>query len=137
MAPDDGRVVSNFILQALKGEPLTVYGDGLQTRSFCFCSDLIEAMLRMMDQDSQIGPVNIGNPVENTMLELAQAVIAGTGSSSKIVHHPLPQDDPKKRCPDITRARNWLGWEPQVRLADGLRQTIDWYRRLLTASGSH
>jgi UDP-glucuronate decarboxylase len=137
MAPDDGRVVSNFILQALKGEPLTVYGDGLQTRSFCFCSDLIEAMLRMMDQDSHTGPVNIGNPVENTMLELAQAVIAGTGSSSKIVHLPLPQDDPKKRCPDITRARNWLGWEPQVRLADGLRQTIDWYRRLLTASGSH
>jgi UDP-glucuronate decarboxylase len=137
MAPDDGRVVSNFILQALKGEPLTVYGDGLQTRSFCFCSDLIEAMLRMMDQDSQTGPVNIGNPVENTMLELAQAVIAGTGSSSKIVHHPLPQDDPKKRCPDITRARNWLGWEPQVRLADGLRQTIDWYRQLLAASGSH
>ncbi len=128
MAPDDGRVVSNFIIQALKGEDITVYGDGLQTRSFCFCSDLLDGMLRLMDQDDHTGPVNIGNPVENTMLELAHAVIKGTGSSSKIVHRPLPEDDPKKRCPDIARARKWLGWEPQVPLAEGLKRTIEWYR---------
>ena len=128
MAPDDGRVVSNFIMQALKGEDITVYGDGLQTRSFCFCDDLIAGMMKLMDQDEHMGPVNIGNPVENTMLELAEAVIRATGSKSKIVHRPLPEDDPKKRCPDITRARKWLGWEPQVALAEGLLKTIEWYR---------
>lgn len=134
MAPDDGRVVSNFIMQALKGEAITVYGDGLQTRSFCFCSDLIAGMMKLMDQDEHTGPVNIGNPVENTMLELAEAVIKVTGSKSKIVHHPLPQDDPKKRCPDITRARKWLNWEPQVALADGLAKTVEWYKGKIAAS---
>lgn len=134
MAPDDGRVVSNFIIQALKGEDLTVYGDGLQTRSFCFVSDLIEGMLRLMDQDSHTGPVNIGNPVENTMLELADAVIRATGSKSKVAHMPLPKDDPKKRCPDITRAKAWLGWEPRVPLAEGLVKTVEWYRQKLAGN---
>lgn len=128
MAPDDGRVVSNFIMQALKGEDITVYGDGLQTRSFCYCDDLIAGMMKLMDQDDHTGPINIGNPVENTMLELAEAVIKVTGSKSKIVHHPLPKDDPKKRCPDITRARTLLGWEPRVPLAQGLKSTMEWYR---------
>ena len=136
MAPDDGRVVSNFIMQALKGEDITVYGDGLQTRSFCYCDDLIAGMLKLMDQDLHTGPVNIGNPVENTMLELAEAVIKATGSKSRIVHHPLPKDDPQKRCPDISRARKWLGWEPQVKLADGLVKTIEWYRKKIAESTS-
>ncbi len=134
MAPDDGRVVSNFIMQALKGEDITVYGDGLQTRSFCFCSDLIAGMMKLMDQDEHTGPVNIGNPVENTMLELAEAVIKVTGSKSKIVHRPLPQDDPKKRCPDITRARQWLNWEPQIALTEGLARTVEWYKGKIAAS---
>ena len=136
MAPDDGRVVSNFIMQALKGEDITVYGDGLQTRSFCFCDDLIAGMLKLMDQHDHMEPVNIGNPVENTMLELAEAVIKATGSKSKVVYRPLPKDDPKKRCPDITRARKWLGWEPQVTLAEGLQKTIEWYKGRI-AGGKH
>lgn len=136
MAPDDGRVVSNFIMQALKGEDITIYGDGLQTRSFCFCDDLIAGMLKLMDQDEHIGPVNIGNPVENTMLELAEAVIKATGSKSKVVHRPLPQDDPKKRCPDITRAREWLGWEPKVALTAGLQKTIEWYKSKIATTRS-
>lgn len=130
MDPNDGRVISNFIRQALVGDDITIYGDGTQTRSFCYCDDLIEGMLRLMDQDHQTGPVNIGNPVENTMLELAEAVIAAIGSTSKITHHPLPKDDPRQRCPDITRARQWLDWEPKVPLKDGLAQTIDWHRKL-------
>ena len=134
MAPDDGRVISNFITQALRGDDITVYGDGTQTRSFCYCDDLIEGMLRLMDHEDHTGPVNIGNPVENTMLELATAVIQATGSRSRVVHKPLPQDDPKKRCPDITRARQWLGWEPRVPLAEGLKQTIDWYRQTLASA---
>ena len=134
MAPDDGRVISNFITQALRGDDITVYGDGTQTRSFCYCDDLIEGMLRLMDQNEHTGPVNIGNPVENTMLELAQAVIQAIGSKSKVVHRPLPKDDPKKRCPDITRARTWLGWEPKVSLAEGLRKTIPWYQKSLEDS---
>jgi UDP-glucuronate decarboxylase len=134
MAPDDGRVVSNFIMQALKGEDLTVYGDGLQTRSFCYCDDLIAGMMKLMDQDEHTGPINIGNPVENTMLELAEAVIKVTGSRSKVVHMPLPKDDPRKRCPDITRARTLLGWEPQVRLAEGLKSTMEWYKLKLEQS---
>ncbi len=134
MAPDDGRVVSNFIMQALKGEDLTVYGDGLQTRSFCYCDDLIAGMMRLMDQDEHTGPINIGNPVENTMLELAEAVIKVTGSRSKVVHMPLPKDDPRKRCPDITKARTLLGWEPQVRLEEGLKLTMEWYKSKLEQS---
>jgi UDP-glucuronate decarboxylase len=134
MAPDDGRVVSNFIMQALKGEDLTVYGDGLQTRSFCYCDDLIAGMMKLMDQDEHTGPINIGNPVENTMLELAEAVIKVTGSRSKVVHMPLPKDDPRKRCPDITKARTLLGWEPQVRLAEGLMSTMEWYKLKLEQS---
>lgn len=134
MAPDDGRVISNFIAQALAGEDITIYGDGTQTRSFCYCNDLIEGMLRMMDQDDTIGPVNLGNPVEHTMLELAQAVLDATGSRSKIVHLPLPKDDPKRRCPDITRARNSLQWEPRVSLADGLQSTIAWHQSQNTSN---
>lgn len=134
MAPDDGRVVSNFIMQALKGEDLTVYGDGLQTRSFCYCDDLIAGMMKLMDQDEHTGPINIGNPVENTMLELAEAVIKVTGSRSKVIHMPLPKDDPKKRCPDITRARTQLGWEPKVSLAEGLKSTMEWYKAKLEQS---
>lgn len=131
MDPRDGRVISNFITQALRGEPLTVYGEGQQTRSFCYCDDLIEGMMRMMDQDEQVGPVNIGNPTENTMLELAEHVLQVTGSSSKISHLELPKDDPQRRCPDISRAREWLGWEPQVDLADGLEKTVEYYREQL------
>jgi UDP-glucuronate decarboxylase len=131
MAPDDGRVVSNFIMQALKGQDITVYGDGLQTRSFCYCDDLIAGMMNLMDQDDHTGPINIGNPVENTMLDLAEAVIKVTGSKSKIVHHPLPKDDPKKRCPDITKARTLLNWEPKVPLAVGLKSTMEWYKQKL------
>ncbi|MEI7698814.1 MAG: UDP-glucuronic acid decarboxylase family protein [Planctomycetia bacterium] len=135
MAPDDGRVVSNFIMQALQGRPLTIYGDGLQTRSFCYVDDLIEGMLRLMDQNEHTGPVNIGNPVENTMLELAESVIRATGSVSRIVFCPLPTDDPRKRCPDITRAKQLLNWTPQFPLATGLDRTIEWYRSQLKGSG--
>ncbi|MFO0426950.1 MAG: UDP-glucuronic acid decarboxylase family protein [Planctomyces sp.] len=135
MSPDDGRVISNFITQALRGDDITVYGDGTQTRSFCYCDDLIEGMLRLMDQDTHTGPVNIGNPTENTMLELAESVIQATGSQSEVVFRPLPQDDPKKRCPDITRARTWLGWEPKVSLSEGLRKTIPWYQESIRTAG--
>jgi UDP-glucuronate decarboxylase len=129
MDPNDGRVVSNFIMQALRGQPLTVYGEGKQTRSFCYVDDLIEGLIRMMDQNDEIGPVNVGNPVENTMLELAQAVLDVTGSKSKIANEPLPQDDPKQRCPDITKARRVLKWEPRIDLRTGLSRTADYYRK--------
>jgi UDP-glucuronate decarboxylase len=132
MQPDDGRVVSNFIVQALKGEPITLYGDGQQTRSFCYVDDLIEGMLRLMDSDKAItGPINIGNPVEFTMRQLAELVVAETGSKSPIVFRPLPQDDPKQRRPDISQAQAKLGWEPKVSLADGLRETVAYFRRTL------
>lgn len=131
MSPDDGRVISNFITQALRGEPLTVYGDGSQTRSFCFVDDLIEGMIRMMDQGDDIGPVNLGNPTENSMLELAEKVLAETGSSSTIKHVELPADDPKRRCPDISKAKRLLGWTPEVNLEAGLKQTVAFYRELL------
>ncbi len=134
MDPNDGRVISNFICQALRGEPITIYGDGQQTRSFCYRDDLIEGMIRLMDNNEHIGPVNIGNPDEKTMLELAQAVIAETGSTSELKFEPLPKDDPKQRCPDITRARNWLGWEPRVPLHVGLAKTVEYYRQLLASS---
>ena len=132
MHPNDGRVVSNFIVQALRGEDITVYGSGEQTRSFCYVDDLIEAMLRMMKTPANItGPVNIGNPVEVTMLELAERIISLTGSKSKLCFKPLPQDDPKQRRPDISFARSALKWEPTVSLEDGLKATIDYFRRTL------
>jgi UDP-glucuronate decarboxylase len=131
MHPNDGRVVSNFIVQALKGEDITIYGDGQQTRSFCFVDDLVEAMLRMMGTDSDVtGPVNIGNPGEFTMLELAEAVIRLTRSKSKLVFLPLPQDDPKQRRPDISLAKKSLGWSPKVDLEAGLEKTIGYFKSL-------
>jgi UDP-glucuronate decarboxylase len=133
MAIDDGRVVSNFIVQALKGEDLTVYGDGTQTRSFCFVSDLIEALVRLMNAEDLSGPVNIGNPVEFTVLELAEKVIALTGSKSRIALKPLPSDDPVRRRPDITLARSKLGWEPRVGLEEGLGKTIEYFREKLAS----
>ncbi len=129
MHPNDGRVVSNFIIQALKGEALTVYGNGQQTRSFCYVDDLIEGFLRFMETpDAATGPLNIGNPGEFTMLELAEAVIRLTGSASRIEHRPLPQDDPRQRQPDIAKARSLLGWEPRVPLEEGLGRTIAYFR---------
>lgn len=128
MLPDDGRVVSNFICQALRGEPLTIYGDGAQTRSFCFVADLVRGLMALMDQDEFIGPVNLGNPGEFTIKELAEKVIALNGGSGEIEYHPLPGDDPKRRRPDITVAKEKLGWEPQVSLAEGLKPTWAWYR---------
>ncbi len=135
MLPDDGRVVSNFIVQALKGEDLTVYGDGTQTRSFCYVDDLIEGFVRLMNHPSLTGPVNIGNPGEFTMLELAELVLKKVGGKSKITHLPLPGDDPKQRRPDISLARRELGWEPKVPLEEGLEPTIDYFRRLLESGG--
>jgi UDP-glucuronate decarboxylase len=134
MHPDDGRVVSNFIVQALRGEDLTIYGDGTQTRSFCYVDDLIEGFVRLMEHPAITGPVNIGNPGEFTMLELAELVLKKTGGKSKITHLPLPGDDPKQRQPDISLAGEALGWKPTVALDDGLDRTIDYFRRLL-ASG--
>ena len=134
MHPNDGRVVSNFIVQALKGQDITIYGDGQQTRSFCYYDDLLEAMTRMMDtRDDFTGPVNIGNPREFTMLELAQVVIELTGAKSKLVFKPLPSDDPKQRKPDITLAREALnGWEPKVALEAGLKKTVAYFDALLS-----
>ncbi len=132
MQPDDGRVVSNFIVQALKGDPITLYGDGQQTRSFCYVDDLVEGMMRLMDSDKSItGPINIGNPVEFTMRQLAELVVAETASKSPIVFRPLPQDDPKQRRPDISQAQAKLGWQPKVSLADGLKETVAYFRRTL------
>ncbi len=124
----DGRVVSNFIVQALRGEDITIYGDGSQTRSFCFVSDLIEGFVRFMNQDETIGPMNLGNPGEFTMLELAERTLKLVGGKSKIVHKPLPADDPKQRQPDISLARKVLKWEPKVPLEDGLKHTIEYFR---------
>ena len=130
--PNDGRVVSNFIVQALKGEPITVYGKGRQTRSFCYVSDTVDAFVRLMSTDADFtGPVNLGNPQECTVLELAELVVSLTSSRSKIVFAPLPTDDPVRRCPDIQLARAMLGWEPRVPLRDGLRATIDYFERKL------
>ncbi|MEQ8848082.1 UDP-glucuronic acid decarboxylase family protein [Botrimarina sp.] len=129
MHPFDGRVVSNFIRQALDGVDITVFGDGSQTRSFCYRDDLVEGIIRMMNgPDEFVGPVNIGNPGEFTILELAQKVIAMTGSKSKVVHKPLPADDPTQRQPDITLAREKLGWAPEVKLDEGLAKTIEWFK---------
>ncbi len=132
MSLDDGRVVSNFIVQALKGEDITIYGDGQQTRSFCYVDDLIDGMLRFMDAPADfIGPVNIGNPKEFTMLELASQIVSLVGSKSKLVFMPLPQDDPKKRQPDISLAQSKLDWQPRVTLEDGLKETIGYFETLL------
>ncbi len=133
MHPRDGRVVSNFIVQALSGEPLTLYGDGSQTRSFCYVDDLVEGLLRMMEQDQAIGPVNLGNPVEFTIRELAETVLRLTGSKSRLECRPLPQDDPVQRQPDIALARSLLDWQPKVALEDGLKETIAYFRRLLAS----
>lgn len=131
MLPDDGRVVSNFIVQALKGDDLTIYGDGLQTRSFCYVDDLIEGFVRLMNHPSQTGPMNIGNPGEFTMLELAELVLKKVGGKSKITYLPLPGDDPKQRKPDISLAQKDLGWQPTVSLEDGLDPTIAYFSKLL------
>jgi UDP-glucuronate decarboxylase len=133
MAENDGRVVSNFILQALKGEDITVYGRGEQTRSFCFVSDLVEGLVRMMDCPGFTGPVNLGNPAETTILQFAEKIIDLTGSRSRVVFKPLPADDPKQRQPDITLAKEMLKWEPKVKVEDGLRQTIDYFHSILSA----
>jgi UDP-glucuronate decarboxylase len=132
MHPNDGRVVSNFIVQALHGEDITIYGEGLQTRSFCYVDDLIDGMLKMMDSEKGFyGPVNLGNPGEFTMLELAERVLRLTGSRSRIVHRPLPQDDPKQRKPDMTLAKTKLDWRPRVSLDDGLKETVAYFKKLL------
>jgi UDP-glucuronate decarboxylase len=128
MHPDDGRVVSNFIVQALKGQDITIYGDGTQTRSFCYVDDLIEGFVRLMNQNEVTGPINIGNPGEFTMLQLAEITLKLVGGKSKIVHRPLPNDDPKQRRPDITLARKILKWEPTVQLEDGLKRTISYFK---------
>lgn len=135
MLPDDGRVVSNFIVQALKGKDITVYGDGSHTRSFCYVDDLVDGLVRMMDNEDLTGPVNLGNPEEFTILDLAKKIISMTGSRSKIVHQPLPSDDPTQRQPDITLAQQRLGWQPVVTVDDGLRRTIDYFAEELARSG--
>jgi UDP-glucuronate decarboxylase len=131
MHPFDGRVVSNFIRQALRGEDITIFGDGSQTRSFCYRDDLVEGIIRMMNSSGEhIGPINLGNPGEFTIRELADMVIEITGSKSKVVERPLPEDDPTRRRPDITVAKKYLDWEPQVKLREGLTKTIDWFRAI-------
>jgi len=136
MHPGDGRVVSNFIVQALTGEPITIYGDGRQTRSLCYVDDTVDALLRLMDSPDTTGPVNIGNPVELSMLQIAETILELTGSSSPIVHRPLPADDPRQRCPDISQARTRLNWTPEVPLREGLRRTIAWFDAHLRERGA-
>lgn len=132
MQPDDGRVVSNFIVQALKGEPLTVFGDGSQTRSFCYIDDMVDGLISLMNSPREVtGPINLGNPGEFTMIELAKQVMALTDSDCELQHLPLPADDPVRRKPDISRAREVLGWEPAVPLSEGLAQTVDYFRGML------
>ena len=131
MLQNDGRVVSNFIVQALKGNDITVYGDGSQTRSFCYVDDLVDGMMRMMDCENFIGPVNLGNPEEYTILDFAKKIVAMTGSGSKIVHKPLPSDDPTQRQPDISLAGSKLNWKPNVSVDDGLKRTIEYFRKEL------
>jgi UDP-glucuronate decarboxylase len=132
MHPNDGRVVSNFIVQAIKGDDITIYGDGTQTRSFCFVDDMVDGLLRLMASEIGVtGPINIGNPGEFTMLELAESVIRLTGSKSQLVFKPLPQDDPKQRQPDISKAKLLLDWEPKIDLDEGLKKTIKYFERAL------
>lgn len=134
MHPNDGRVVSNFIVQALRGEDITIYGDGSQTRSFCYVDDLIEGFVRLMASPKEvIGPINMGNPGEFTIRELAETVLKMVGGNSKLIMMPLPQDDPKQRQPDITLAKNTLGWEPKIKLEEGLGKTIDYFRNFLAS----
>jgi UDP-glucuronate decarboxylase len=136
MAENDGRVVSNFIIQALRGEEITVYGSGKQTRSFCYVDDLVEGLIRMMECAGFIGPVNLGNPAETTIIEFARRIIALTGSKAKVVFKPLPADDPQQRQPDITLAREILGWEPHLDIETGLKKTIEYFAALRTAGRS-
>ena len=137
MHPHDGRVVSNFIIQALLGREITIYGDGSQTRSFCYVDDLVDGLIRLMQSaDEVIGPINIGNPVEFSMLQLAQEVLNLTGSKSRIAHRPLPQDDPKQRQPDISKAQKLLGWKPATPLTEGLKKTITYFEALLREPGT-
>jgi UDP-glucuronate decarboxylase len=131
MHPRDGRVISNFIVQALFDEPITLYGDGSQSRSFCYVDDLVDGLVRMMDQDSEIGPVNMGNPVEFTIRELAEMVLRLTDSNSHIEYRPLPQDDPVRRQPDISKVQSIFDWQPKVALEDGLKETIQYFRKIL------
>jgi UDP-glucuronate decarboxylase len=131
MAIDDGRVVSNFIVQALKGEDITIYGDGSQTRSFCYCDDLIDGIVALTEQDEMLGPINIGNANEFTVAELAERVLRLTGSRSRLVQKPLPQDDPKVRRPDLSLARKHLAYQPKIELEEGLKKTIDYFRTVL------
>ncbi|MEW6732244.1 MAG: UDP-glucuronic acid decarboxylase family protein, partial [Acidobacteriota bacterium] len=131
MNENDGRVVSNFIVQALRGEDLTVYGDGTQTRSFCYIDDLVEGMVRMMNQEGFIGPVNLGNPEEYQVIELARKILAMVNGNAKIVFKPLPENDPTRRRPDITRAREHLGWQPRVPIDEGLQKTIDYFGKVI------
>jgi UDP-glucuronate decarboxylase len=135
MRPDDGRVVSNFIVQALRGDPITIYGDGTQTRSFCYVDDLIDGILAMMETDGDVtGPVNLGNPTEFSMLELAELIISETGSKSKLEFRPLPQDDPRQRKPDISLAKSTLGWEPKTPLREGIIRTCAYFEKVLAAN---
>ena len=132
MHPGDGRVVSNFVVQALRGEPITIYGDGRQSRSFCYVDDLVEGFIRLMKAPDRItGPINLGNPEEFTIRQLAEAVLAATESKSPMVSHPLPEDDPIQRCPDISQAVEALGWQPTVRLVEGLARTVAYFRSVL------
>lgn len=132
MHPNDGRVVSNFIVQALRGDPITIYGDGSQTRSFCYVSDMVDACIRMMEtEDDFTGPINLGNPDELSIRQLAELIVDITGAGSKIVSKPLPQDDPVQRCPDITLARESLSWTPSVEIRSGLKQTIEWFASVI------
>jgi len=131
MNPEDGRVVSNFICQALRGEDITIYGDGQQTRSFCYIDDLIEGFVRLMQQDKVVGPINMGNPTEFTILELAEKVIAMVGKPSKVIFKDLPSDDPKQRKPDINLAKRHLDWEPKINLEEGLERTIEYFKHVV------
>ncbi len=132
MHPNDGRVVSNFIVQALRGDPITIYGDGSQTRSFCYVSDMVDACIRMMEtEDDFTGPINLGNPDELSIRQLAELIVDITGAGSKIVSKPLPQDDPVQRCPDITLARESLNWTPSIEIRSGLKQTIEWFASVI------
>jgi UDP-glucuronate decarboxylase len=136
MRIDDGRVISNFIVQALKNEPITIYGDGTQTRSFCYIDDLIEGLIKMMESPEDFtGPVNLGNPEEYRIIDLAQKIIELTGSKSKLIFRPLPQDDPKRRCPDIRLAKKRLNWSPKISLEEGLKKTIEYFEEILRKKG--